>query len=203
MVDYLKAFKRPFSGDKYIFLKAIIPIYNLAVFGYIIECIKNTWQGKDELPDWKKSSWLDKIILIFKTAIMPLIYFGIPFLIPIIIVFIYLKEINAIIPYLAYVILGILFLLMSYYSLAVIISYIKNWRTEDIKYSRINKIIFSGKYFASWLVSFVLLSIMSYLTQLKISHWSWFSVVIYWIFQLTSWTIIAESIREIEKEKRL
>ena len=134
---------------------------------------------------------------------MPLIYFGIPFLIPIIIVFIYLKEINAIIPYLAYVILGILFLLMSYYSLAVIISYIKNWRTEDIKYSRINKIIFSGKYFASWLVSFVLLSIMSYLTQLKISHWSWFSVVIYWIFQLTSWTIIAESIREIEKEKRL
>ena len=203
MVDYLKAFERPFSGDKYIFLKAIIPIYNLAVFGYIIECIKNTWQGKDELPDWKKSSWLDKIILIFKTAIMPLIYFGIPFLIPIIIVFIYLKEINAIIPYLAYVILGILFLLMSYYSLAVIISYIKNWRTEDIKYSRINKIIFSGKYFASWLVSFVLLSIMSYLTQLKISHWSWFSVVIYWIFQLTSWTIIAESIREIEKEKRL
>lgn len=205
MVNYLKAFKRPFSGDKYIFLKAAIPIYNWAIFGYVLECIRNTLNGKDELPNWEKSSWLDKIINPLVAGLFTIIYFGAVFIIPGILIFIKRDLINSFVPYSAYILLGVLAFFLSYYCLAGYVAFIRTLKMDDVNYNKVNRIIYTGKYFLAWFIAIVLLSVESWLTIFfgKIPYLSLLNIVALYVFHLIALTIVAESIREIEKEKRL
>ena len=204
MVNYLKAFKGPFQ-DKWIFLKAVIPIYNWAIFGYILECVRNTLNGKDNLADWDSNSWIDKIINPLVAGVFTLIYFGAIFIIPGILIFIKRGLINSFVPYSAYILLGILAFFLSYYCLAGYVAFIKTLKMDSVSYNRINKIIYTGKYFTAWFIALVLLSAESWLTIFfdKIPYLSLLDIAALYVFHLIVLTITAESIREIEKEKKL
>ncbi len=201
MVNYLKAFKRPFSGDKYIFLKAAIPIYNFAVFGYIIECIRNTLQGKDELPDWKNTGWFYKVFSPIGASLVTLVFFGLPFMLPLGFILVNLAKFSGVISWIFLTLAVILTFVGCYYPIGAFVSYIKNWNLKDIGYKRISKIVFTWKYFFAWLITLIISWIISFMfTNIYLL---WFGMIVILVLCLPAWTIIAEAIREIEKEKKL
>jgi len=75
MVNYTEAIKRPFTdGKKFLIgvLLNILPIVNLLVVGYTLECAKSAMKKKYKLPEWE--NWGDYFVKGLLATIIGFIY---------------------------------------------------------------------------------------------------------------------------------
>ena len=169
MRNYSRAIKRPFVSEHFwkLILRSLIPIYNIAVYGYIYECATNVMRGQYELPDWKTKGWFGYIANMLKIFVFvilgPLLfYIWIPLLIFLIVSYIfpenpYLNPLNL-------AVLGIIGLIFIYYIYilpGILIEYTRNWDDSNVNYGDVRKKAFTWNYFKTYFVMSVYVGFVS------------------------------------------
>jgi hypothetical protein len=173
MVDYARAFKRPFEDIKTLvigMIVAILPVVNFAAIGYVLECMRTAKKRDFRLPEFKE--WGNLLSRGFLFALMMVVYYLAPGTILLAILMIFgfgaaefgdmaLEDISAIGPG----ILGIVWLLVSlvilYILPSVMNNYTKNYRFGDgFRLREIFGNAMNKDYFITWLVFIVATAIV-------------------------------------------
>lgn len=180
MVDYKRAILRPFSDWKKLsigFLLNIVPIVNLIMYGYALECARTAMKKRYKLPEWKKLG--DLFIQGLKAAVIGFVY-ALPLIIIAVVVlsifvstmirslaiseavsenwFVYSLGVLGGSPILPVLILLVLIsivyaLAMSYFVPMAIMNFVNKKKfSAGFDFRTILKKALTGKYFVAWLV---------------------------------------------------
>ncbi len=217
MVDYIKAFKRPFTNAWNLLIGCvfeIVPLVNFIVLGYQLECSK----GTEALPEWKDLKelfikgvlafvilvlyMLPALLIFFTLSAGLIVLFGLPALAA-------LKhgDLSVLTGSLALFILAeivlafILFLPSSFLTPVALIAYERTRRFgEAFNFKAIFKKAFTKEYFTAWLVV-CLYSIPLTLVGLVLSFFIPFvSVLPAYAVGVTAYTVYGEAYDGLEKK---
>lgn len=158
MADYVEALKRPFSDLTKLLIYiviSIIPIVNLISSGYLLDVAQTSMKRKKQLPDFK--DYVRLFVEGVKVLIIEIIY-----AIPVIIALLISGVIgfgfkSGTVLGVGMVISIVLTLVIAYIATGAILRYAdKRKLKEAFNFEKINKKIFTSKFFSGWLLAIVI-----------------------------------------------